>query len=139
MARVKRGVTSRKKRTRVLKHTKGYRWGRKSKERAAKEALLHAWTYQYRDRRNKKRDFRRLWQIKINAAARENGTTYSALINRLKKKNIALDRKILADLAENEPKVFGEIVSSVSVYSEKSPDESDLDEAYDKKSPQVAK
>jgi len=111
MTRVKRGVSAHKKREKLLKQTKGYRWGRKSKEKAAREALLKARTYQYRDRRNKKRDFRRLWQIKINAAARENGTTYSAFIHALKEKNIRLDRKILADLAENEPKTFSEIVA----------------------------
>lgn len=110
MTRVKRGVSAHKKRERLLKETKGYRWGRKSKEKAAREALLKARTYQFRDRRNKKRDFRRLWQIKINAAARENGTTYGVLIHALKQKNISLDRKILADLAENEPKIFSEVV-----------------------------
>jgi len=111
MTRVKRGVSAHRKREKLLKETKGYRWGRKSKEKAAREALLKARTYQYRDRRNKKRDFRRLWQIKINAAARKNGTTYSQLIYALKQKNIGLDRKILADLAENEPKTFSQIVA----------------------------
>lgn len=115
MTRVKRGVSAHKKREKLLKQTKGYRWGRKSKEKAAREALLKAWTYQFRDRRNKKRDFRRLWQIKINAAARENGTTYGAFIYALKQKNISLDRKILADLAENEPKTFSEIVLKAEV------------------------
>lgn len=115
MTRVKRGVSAHKKREKLLKQTKGYRWGRKSKEKAAREALLKAWTYQFRDRRNKKRDFRRLWQIKINAAARENGTTYGAFIYALKQKNISLDRKILADLAENEPKTFSEIVVKAEV------------------------
>ncbi len=110
MTRVKRGVSAHRKREKLLKQTKGYRWGRKSKEKAAREALIKARTYQFRDRRNKKRDFRRLWQIKINAAARENGTTYGAFIYALKQKNISLDRKILADLAENEPKTFSEIV-----------------------------
>jgi len=113
MARVKRGVQAHKKRERLLKQTKGYRWHRKSKEKAAREALLKAWTYGYRDRRNKKRDFRRLWQIKVNAAARENGTTYGQFIHALKQKNVKLDRKTLADLAENEPKIFSEIVSFV--------------------------
>lgn len=106
MPRVKRGKNANKKRKRLLKHTKGYMWGRKSKERAAKDALLHAWRYSYRDRRNKKRDRRALWQIKINAAARQNGTTYSKLMGSLKKKGVALDRKILAHLAENEPETF---------------------------------
>lgn len=113
MSRVKRGKISLKKRKRVLKHTKGFKWGRKSKERAAKEALLHAWTHAFRDRKRKKRDFRSLWQIKINAAARENNITYSKLVSLLKKKNIMLDRKILADLAQNEPEVFKQVVASV--------------------------
>ena len=115
MTRVKRGVSAHRKREKILKETRGYRWGRKSKEKAAREALLKARTYQYRDRRNKKRDFRRLWQIKINAAARENGTTYGAFIHALKQKNISIDRKILADLAENEPKTFIEIVAKTEV------------------------
>ncbi len=113
MARVKRGKTAHKKRERLLKHTKGFRWGRKSKERAAKEALLHSWSRAFKGRKEKKRDFRALWNIKINAGARENGIKYSALINLLKKKNIKLDRKILADLAENEPEVFKKIVEFV--------------------------
>jgi len=111
MPRVKRGSSATKKREKLLKQTKGYKWHRKSKEKAAREALFKAWTYQYRDRRNKKRDIRRLWQIKINAAARENGTNYSSLMHALKTKNVSLDRKILADLAENEPKAFSEVVS----------------------------
>ena len=114
MSRVKRGATAHKKRERLLKQTKGYKWGRKSKEREARQALMKAWTYSYRDRRTKKRDFRRLWQAKINAAARENNTTYSILIHALKKKNIILNRKILADLAENEPEAFSAVVSQAS-------------------------
>ena len=115
MPRVKRGSSSTKKRERILKQTKGYGWRRKSKERAAKEALIKAWTYSFRDRKTKKRDFRRLWQVKINAAARENGTNYGSLIYALKQKNIALDRKILADLAENEPKIFSEVVAFAGI------------------------
>ena len=88
-------------------------WTRKSKYRQAKEALLHAWSFQFADRKKKKRDFRRLWQIKINAAARDNGLTYSKLINQLKKANIELDRKILSDLAANNPEIFKKIVSSL--------------------------
>ena len=86
-------------------------WTRKSKYRQAKEALLHAWNFQFADRKKKKRDFRRLWQIKINAAARDNGVSYSKLINNLLKSKIEIDRKILADLAEHNPEVFKEIVS----------------------------
>ena len=85
-------------------------WTRKSKYRQAKEALLHAWSFQFADRKKKKRDFRRLWQIKINAAARENGLSYSKFINQLKKANIELDRKILSDLAENHPEVFKQLL-----------------------------
>lgn len=88
-------------------------WTRKSKYRQAKEALLHAWSFQFADRKKKKRDFRRLWQIKINAAARENGLSYSKLINQLKKANVELDRKILSDLAANSPDVFKKIVSEL--------------------------
>jgi len=113
MTRVKRGTTSVKRRKKILKYTKGFRWGRKSKERAAKEALLHAWSYAFRDRKQKKRDFRRLWNIKINAGVRENDLTYSKFIGALKKNKIAVNRKILADLAENEPEVFKRIVEKV--------------------------
>ena len=113
MTRVKRGVIAHKKRERLLKYTKGFRWGRKSKERAAKEALLHAWTHAYRGRKEKKRDYRSLWQAEINARARSHGVSYSKLIALLKKKNILLDRKILADLAKNEPDILGKIIEKV--------------------------
>lgn len=113
MSRVKRGKIATKKRKKILKYTKGFRWGRKSKERAAKEALLHAWTHAFRGRKEKKRDFRALWNVKINAASRANGMKYSELINKLKKANVKLDRKILAELAENEPKVFETILEKV--------------------------
>ncbi len=96
-----------------MKQVKGFRFGRKSKERAAKEALSHAGTHAFRDRKKKKRNFRRLWQIKINAAARINGVSYSQFIDKLKKANIVLDRKILADLAENKPEVFKKIAEKV--------------------------
>lgn len=110
MARVKRGVGSNKKRKNTLKYAKGYKWGRKNKFRLAKDALAHAWTYAFRDRKTKKRNFRQLWNIKINTACRSLGTNYSQFINNLKKKNIQLDRKVLADLAEHNPKIFEEIV-----------------------------
>lgn len=113
MVRVKRGKTARKRRKRLLKHTKGFRWGRKSKYRAAKEAILHAWKYSCRDRRAKKRDFRRLWQIQINAACRQQGLSYNRFIHRLKEKKVGLDRKILANLARSYPKIFEKIVSIV--------------------------
>jgi large subunit ribosomal protein L20 len=111
MTRVKRGTIAHKKREKVLKLTKGFKWGRKTKERAAKEALLHSLSRQFVGRKKKKRDFRRLWQVKMNAGARANGMSYSALMGALKKKKVKLDRKVLADLAENEPKVFAKVVA----------------------------
>jgi large subunit ribosomal protein L20 len=110
--RIKRGVTASKRRKNLLQHAKGFQWRRKTNFRAAKEALLHAWTYAYRDRRNKKRDKRVLWQAKINAASRNLGVQYSRLINNLNKANIELDRKSLAYLAEHKPKVFAHIVEN---------------------------
>ncbi|KPJ55405.1 50S ribosomal protein L20 [Parcubacteria bacterium DG_72] len=114
MVRVKRGKTAHKRRKRVLKHTKGFKWGRKTKYRLAKQALMHAWAYAYRDRRTKKRNFRRLQQTKINAASRRQGIPYSKLINMLKKKKIELDRKILADLAENNSEIFEKIIKKAA-------------------------
>lgn len=113
MTRVKRGKISLKRRRNVLKQAKGYRFGRKSKEKLAKQAILKAGTHAFAHRRKKKGDFRRLWQIKINAAAREQGISYSKLMDKLKKANVGLDRKILADMAENKPEVFSKIVESV--------------------------
>ena len=113
MTRVKRGKAAHKRRKKTLKKTKGFRWGRKSKYKAAKEALLHARTYAYRDRRNKKRNFRRLWQIQISAACKKHGLSYSKFIDGLKKNKIELDRKILAELAKNQPKIFEKIVEKV--------------------------
>lgn len=113
MTRVKRGVIAHKKREKLLKYTKGFRWGRKSKERAAKEALLHAWTHAFQGRKQKKRDYRALWQTQINAAARVNGTTYSKLIAGLKKQSIKLDRKVLAALANEYPAAFTKVVEKI--------------------------
>ncbi|MBU1292348.1 50S ribosomal protein L20 [Patescibacteria group bacterium] len=113
MTRVKRGVMAHKRRKNVLKQAKGFKWGRKSKYKLAKDAVKHALTYAYRDRKAKKRDFRRLWQIKINAASRSHGIAYSQFINKLKKANIEIDRKILAYLAEKEPKIFEKIVEKI--------------------------
>ena len=110
MPRVKRGKTHLKKRKRLLKQAKGFHWGRKNLIKQAKTAVIKAGAYAYRDRRTKKRTARALWNIKINAALREAGTTYSKFIYNLKQEKIELDRKILADLAENEPGVFREIV-----------------------------
>lgn len=113
MSRVKRGVIANKRRRKILKYTKGFKWGRKSKERAAKEALLHAWSHAFQGRKEKKRNFRALWNVRINAAARANGMKYSNLINKLKKANVKLDRKVLADLALHEPKVFEKVLEKV--------------------------
>ena len=113
MTRVKRGTLSVRKRKKILKHTKGFKWGRKTKVRAAKEAVLHAWTHAFAGRKQKKRDFRTLWNVRINAASRELGIKYSDLINKLKKGDVKLDRKILADFARNNPKIFVKIVEKV--------------------------
>ncbi|MFH0890990.1 MAG: 50S ribosomal protein L20 [Candidatus Liptonbacteria bacterium] len=113
MPRVKRGTTANKRRKNVLKQTKGFRWGRKSKERAAKEALLHGLRRKLRGRKEKKRNYRALWNNRINAGARAEGISYSKLISGLKKKGVKLDRKILANLAETEPKVFQKIVELI--------------------------
>ena len=110
MARVKRGKTAHKRRKNILKHAKGFRLGRKSKYRLAKNALTHAWSFAYRDRKAKKREFRKLWQIKINAACRQEGINFSRFIHALKLKKIEVDRKILADLAENHPEIFSKII-----------------------------
>jgi len=113
MPRVKRGKGHLKRRKNLLKHVKGYMWGRKSKIKLARVAMLKAGVYAYRDRRNKKREFRKLWQIKIGAASRENGLNYSKLMSGIHKAKIELDRKILADLAENHPTIFAKIVETV--------------------------
>ncbi|MEK7614374.1 MAG: 50S ribosomal protein L20 [Patescibacteria group bacterium] len=113
MSRVKKGKIAAKTRRNVLKKVKGYRFGRSTKEAQAYEAIVHAGKYSFAHRRDKKNDFRRLWNVKINAALRENGLTYSKFINMLKKKGVALDRKILADLAENNPESFKRVVAQV--------------------------
>lgn len=110
MTRVKRGTIANKRRRNILKQTKGFRWGRKSKERAAREALLHAGIHRFNDNRKKKRVQRKLWNVKINAGARSQGITYSKLINKLKTAHIELDRKILAALAQKHPTVFEAVV-----------------------------
>jgi len=113
MARVKRGTTKNKHRKYILAQTKGYRFDRKSKERVAKEAIRHAGVYAFRHRRAKKRDFRNLWTLRINAAARETGISYSKLIGTLKKANISLDRKSLSALAKDHPEAFGRLLERV--------------------------
>ena len=113
MPRVKRGTQHTKRRKNILKRTKGMKWGRKSKLRLARVAALKAGVYAYRDRRNKKRDFRRLWQIRINAAVRPLGMNYSKFIHAVKEAGILLDRKILSTLAKDNPAVFEKIVETV--------------------------
>ncbi len=113
MARVKRGVMVRKRHNKLLKQAKGYQGSRSRRIRVARQTILKALSYAYRDRRNKKRDFRRLWIIRINAAARLNGTTYSRLIRGLKLAGIDLDRKILADMAVRDPAAFRSVVEQV--------------------------
>ncbi len=110
--RVKRGVPARSKHKKILKAAKGMQHNRTRSFRLAKQAVIRALQYAYRDRRNKKRDLRGLWITRINAAAREQGTTYGKLIAGMKAKNIELDRKIMAELAANEPKAFAEVVKS---------------------------
>jgi len=109
MPRVKRGVTARARHKKVLAQAKGFRGRRSSVFRIAKEAVMKAGQYQYRDRRQKKREFRALWIARINAAVREVGMTYSAFMNGLKKASIDIDRKVLADLAVHDKTAFGKI------------------------------
>lgn len=111
--RVKRGVAAKKRHDKIRKSTKGMSHAHRVSVRRGRQATVKALQYSYRDRRNKKRSFRALWNIRINAAAREHGTTYSKLIAGLKKANIELDRKILAELAVNEPKAFEAVIKSV--------------------------
>mgnify|MGYP000328930882 CR=1 FL=1 len=102
-----------KRRRNVLKQVKGYRFGRSKKERMAKDAIFHAGAHAFRHRRSKKRDYRNLWALRINAAARPAGTSYSKLIGALKKADIALDRKSLAALAKDYPEAFARLISSL--------------------------
>ena len=106
MPRVKRGVTARARHKKVLDQAKGYRGRRKNVYRIAKEAVMKAGQYAYRDRRNKKRDFRRLWITRINAAARQEGLSYSQFMHGLRLAGIELDRKVLADIAVRDPETF---------------------------------
>ena len=107
MPRVKRGVAARKRRNRILHEAKGYYGARSKLFKTAREAVEHGWRYAYRDRKQRKRTFRALWITRINAAARENGLSYSRLINGLKCANVEVDRKILAQLAVSDPQAFG--------------------------------
>ncbi|OGL29628.1 50S ribosomal protein L20 [Candidatus Saccharibacteria bacterium RIFCSPHIGHO2_02_FULL_47_12] len=110
--RVKRGVTTHAKHQKIRKATKGMQKHRRSSIKHGKQAVTKSLQYAYRDRRNRKRTFRQLWNARINAGARQNGTTYSLLIAGLKKANITLDRKVLAELAVSEPKAFTEVVKA---------------------------
>jgi large subunit ribosomal protein L20 len=110
MSRVKRAVNSAKKKRKILKMAKSYRGVRSCRFRSAKVAVIHALTYAYRDRRNKKREFRQLWIARINAAARELGVSYSVLIDRLKKADVQINRKILAELAISDKAAFASLV-----------------------------
>jgi len=110
--RVKRSVPARAKHKKVLKAAKGMQHNRTRSFRLAKQGVIRALQYAYRDRRNKKRDLRALWISRINAAARQEGTTYAKLIAGMKAKNIELDRKVLAEIAVKEPKAFAEIVKA---------------------------
>ncbi|MBX4187867.1 MAG: 50S ribosomal protein L20 [Candidatus Doudnabacteria bacterium] len=113
MTRIKRGVAASKRRKNVLKRTKGFTNRRRTNFVAAKEALLHADTYAYGHRRLKKRDFRSLWTVRINAAAREHGTSFSKLMGMLKKEKVGLNKKMLAELAARNPKALEAIVKTV--------------------------
>jgi len=114
VSRVKGGVVTRRRHKKILKMTKGMYGTRKNLFRRANEAMLKSLWYAYRDRRTRKRDLRRLWIARINAAARQNGTTYSRLIHDLKQAGIQLNRKMLADLAVRDPKAFQEVVKAAS-------------------------
>ena len=110
--RVKRGVASHKRHQKIRKATKGMTRAHRSSIKRGRHAQVRALQFSYRDRRNRKREFRSLWNIRINAAARQNGTTYSQLIANLKKSNINLDRKVLSELAVNEPAAFEAVVKA---------------------------
>jgi len=112
MPRAKGGFKTRRRRKRILELARGYRGGRHSVLRSARDTVERALTYQYRDRRVRKRDFRKLWILRINAAAHAHGLNYSTLIHGLKKAGIALDRKVLSDMAIFDPEGFGKIVEA---------------------------
>jgi len=114
MARAKRGFKARRRRNRIRQHAKGFRGGRSKLWKAMVDAVHHAWRFATQHRRKRKRDFRELWIVRINAAARLNGTTYSRLVGGLKRANIQLDRKVLADLAISDPTAFTKIVERAS-------------------------
>src|SRR3989304_9118903 len=110
MSRVKRGVSANKRRKNIIKHTKGFKHGRNSKITRAREATLHAFSYMFAHRRKKKGDFRTLWNIQVSAAAKKNGISYSKLMDSLNKKNILLNRKMLAGTPKTKPEVFSKVL-----------------------------
>ena len=110
MVRIKRGNVRAKKRKKLLVHAKGFKWRRKNVYRLAKEAVIHSWEHMYEGRKNKKRDMRRLWTVRINAASRAQGLSYSLLIKARKEKNIQIDRKALSELARTKPEAFAAVV-----------------------------
>ena len=112
MARAKRGFKARRRRNRVRAHAKGFRGGRSKLWKAMVDAVHHAWRYATQHRRKRKRDFRELWIVRINAAARQQGISYSKLVGALKKARIGLDRKILADLAISDPAAFTKVIET---------------------------
>lgn len=114
MTRVKKGVNANKTRRNTLKRTKGYRFGRSTKEALANEAIFHAGSHAFAHRRDKKGDFRRLWNVRLNAALRQNGTTFSKFIGSAKKKGIEINRKMLAEMAAQSPESFGRLMKKVS-------------------------
>ncbi len=113
MPRAKGGVKTGRRHRRVLAKARGFKYGRSKLFKSAKEAVNHSMIYQYRDRRVKKREFRRLWIVRINAAANAHGMSYSRLIHGLKEAGIVIDRKVLSDMAVNDPDGFGKIVAQV--------------------------
>lgn len=111
MARVKKGMNALKTRRNTLKMVKGYRFGRGTKEKQAQEAIFHAGTYAFAHRRDKKGDMRRLWNVRLSSALKENGTSYSKFMGALKKKNISLNRKMLSELAASSPSAFQNLLT----------------------------
>ncbi|MEK7642175.1 MAG: 50S ribosomal protein L20 [Patescibacteria group bacterium] len=114
MARVKKGKNALKTRRNILKQVKGYRFGRSKKEKQAYEAISHAGTYAFAHRRDKKGDMRRLWNVRISSVLNQNSLSYSKFIDKLKKNNILLNRKVLSEIASHNPDTFGKIIAKVS-------------------------
>jgi large subunit ribosomal protein L20 len=114
MSRVKKGVNALKTRRNVLKQVKGYRFGRSKKERMAYEAIVHAGAYAFAHRRDKKGDFRKMWNVRINAFLDDKGLSYSKFMGSLKKNNIILNRKMLSEIAADKPKTFSRLIAKIS-------------------------